>query len=211
MPKSSIYEKMNSQNTAFLVIDVVNGCCHKNCEEPKWGITFSKIRRMVPKLNNFLEEYRKYSKGLICFAKIIPWKKEFLTDNINELYTDPRAYCYSDGKTGFSEEFYLLEPKEKEFVFTKNHYDCFTNEDFNGELMKRKIRYVVVAGVFTDGCVLSTIISGFSKRYNFVILKDLIETTDVKDRQDLQEILTRFTFPVMYGKTISSKDFLKAI
>lgn len=211
MRKQAIYEKMNSRNTALLVIDVVNGCCHKDCEEPKWGIAFSKIRKMVPRLKSFIELYRKNFSGLICFAKIVPWQKEFLTDNINELYIDPEAYCYSDDKTGFPEKFYLVEPQKGDFVFTKNHYDCFTNEDFNKELAKRKIRYIIVAGIFTDGCILSTIISGFSKGFNFVILNDLIETTDKKIRQDLQNILKQFTFPVMYGKTINSKDFLNTI
>ncbi len=135
-------------------------------------------------------------------------KKKFLTDNINELYEDPKAYYYSDDKTGFPEQFYLIEPQKGDFVFNKNHYDCFTNEEFNKEIIKRKIRYIVVTGIFTDGCVLSTIVSGFSKGFNFVILKDLTETTDKEIRQDLQNILKQFTFPVMYGKTISSKDFL---
>ncbi len=76
MAKQTIYERMNKRNTALLVIDVVNGCCHKNCEELKWGITFSKIRKMVPKLKNFIGEYRKSFGGLICFAQIVPWQKK---------------------------------------------------------------------------------------------------------------------------------------
>ena len=203
------YEGMNQKNTSLLVIDVVNGCCHKKCEEIEWGISFLKIRKMVPRLKDFIELYRKSFGGLIAFAKIVPWQKEFLTDNINELYKDPRAYYYSDDKTGFSEQFYLVEPQKGDFVFTKNHYDCFTNNGFIKELQGRKIRYLVVCGVFTDGCVLSTVVSGFSRGYNFIILKDLIETTDVKTRQELQKILKKYTFPVMYGKTITSKQFLE--
>lgn len=207
---NKVYEKMNSSNTVLLIIDVVNGCCHRDCEEPKWGITFSRIRKMIPKLKNIIDEYRKIFGGLICFIKITPWQKKFLTDNINELYTDPKAYYYSDDKTGFSEQFYLIEPQKDDFIFTKNHYDCFTCRALNKELIKRKIRYIVVAGVFTDGCVLSTIVSGFSMGFNFVILKDLTETTDVKIRQNLQSILKKWTFPMMYGKTISAKEFLSS-
>ena len=155
MTKQIIYEKMNSDNTALLVIDIVNRCCHKKCEKPEWGITFSKIRQMVPKLDKFIGEYRKKFGGLICFAKITPWQEKFLTDNIKELYKDPKAYYYSDDSTGFSEEFYLLKPQKSDFVFTKNHYDCFTDQGFIKELQTRKIRYFVIAGVFTDGCVLS--------------------------------------------------------
>ncbi len=76
------------------------------------------------------------------------------------------------------------------------------------ELERSGIKHIVITGIFSDGCVLSSIISGFSKDYNFVILKDLIETTDDEDRQKLQELLIKFTFPKMYGRTIKSTAFL---
>jgi nicotinamidase-related amidase len=65
----------------------------------------------------------------------------------------------------------------------------------------------IPAGVFGDGCVHSTIQGGFSAGYNFVILKDLIETTDDKTRQKLQKLLKEYTWPVMFGETINSKKF----
>ncbi len=49
--------------------------------------------------------------------------------------------------------------------------------------------------------------TGFSEK--FYGLKDLIETTDVKIRQDLQKLLKKYTWPVMFGKTINSEEFLK--
>jgi len=63
-----------------------------------------------------------------------------------------------------------------------------------------------VSGVFSDGCVDATVKGGFSKGYNFLILKDLVETTDVKIRQDLQKLLKEYTWPAMFGKTIESKN-----
>ncbi len=71
---------------------------------------------------------------------------------------------------------------------------------------------MIVAGVFADGCVYATIQGGFSNEYNYIILKDLIETSDVRVRQDLQKLLKKYTWPVMFGKTISSSklfDHLK--
>lgn len=199
---------MNSANTALLVIDIVNGCCDEKCEEPKFGITFSKIRKMIPNLQSFIDDYRHKVGGLIIFANITPWRKEFLAENINELYTDPKAYYYSDDASGFPEKFYIVEPQNSDLIFTKNHYDLFTNENFVKEMAIRGIRYLVITGIFGDGCVLSTIISGFSKGFNFVILKDLVETTDLEIRQKLQIILKEYTWPIMYGKTVSAQEFL---
>ena len=49
------YEKMNSQNTALVVIDIVNGCCHEQCEDG--NLKFGKIRSMVPGLISFIKQF----------------------------------------------------------------------------------------------------------------------------------------------------------
>jgi len=200
---------MNKTNTALLIIDPVNSCAHEKCETPEWKLHFSKIRKMIPKLDKFVDEYRKKTNGLIIFTTITPWNKDHLPDNLNELYTDPEACYYSEDESGFDEEFFGITPNKKDLVIAKNTYDVFTNEKMIRTLKKRGIKYVVVVGVFTDGCVLASVIGGFSQGYNFVILKDLIETTDVKIRQELQTLLINYTFPVMYGKTITSDELLK--
>jgi nicotinamidase-related amidase len=205
------YSGMTKDNTVLLVIDPINSCAHEKCETPEWNIYFSKIRLMLPKLARFIEEYKKKTNGLVIYTTITPWNKEHLAENLNELYTDPQAYYYSEDTTGFDEQFYTVKPSSEDLVFDKNTYDVFTNEKLLKELNDRKIRYIIVTGIFSDGCVLSSVISGFSKGFNFVILKDLIETTDDERRQKLQELLISFTFPKMYGKKISSEELLQSI
>ena len=51
---------VNLSKTALLVIDITNMSCHENCE--KWGITFSKIRKMVPKLKRFIKQFREIAR-----------------------------------------------------------------------------------------------------------------------------------------------------
>ena len=201
---------MNSKNTALLVIDIINGCCDKNLEEPKWDVHFTKIRKMIPKLVKFIKDFKKTVGSQVIFVNITPWIKEHLPKNIKELYTDPKAFCYSDDNTGFSEEFYLVKPEKDDITLIKNTYDAFANPKLKKLLKKKKIQYLLITGVFTDGCVLATICGGFQAGFNFIILKDLIETTDVKKRQILQKCLKEYTFPTMYGKTITSKEFLRS-
>lgn len=205
-----IYPKMNKNNTALLVIDPINSCAHENCESPEYGICFTKIRQMIPKLNNFVDEYRQRVGGLVAITKVTPWNAEHLALNINELYTDPNTTYYSDDTTGFDEQFFGFEVKASDLIFTKNTYDSFADDKLTVELKNRGIKYVVVIGVFTDGCVLASVVSGFSRGFNFVILKDLIETTDLPIRQQIQKMLIDYTFPMLYGKTITSGDFIKA-
>jgi len=200
---------MNQSNTALMIIDVINSCADEKFETPKWGIHFSKIRSMVPSLAKFIKEIRERVSSPIIFVTTTPWTKKNLTENINELYTDPRAEYYSDDISGFAEKFYQIEPEISDLVITKNHYDAFTNKQLNEYLENKKIKYIIAAGIFGDGCVLATICGAFSKGYNFVILDDLIETTDLPERQQILTGLKQYTWPAMYGKTLKSNEFLK--
>lgn len=111
------FPKMNSNNTTLLIVDVINSSAHEKCEIPKWGIHFTKIRKMVPKLNKFVKEFRKTIDGTIIFSKTCPWRKEYLADNINELYGDKRFAYYNKDTSGFSEQFYDIKPEEGDLVF----------------------------------------------------------------------------------------------
>lgn len=196
--------------TVLIIIDVVNSCCDERCEIKKWRITFKKIRKMVPKLQRFIDRYR-YSGGEVVFIKCVPWRKECLAKNVVELYKDPRCRYYTSDRTGFSEEFYGVKPKSGDKVFAKNTYDAFTSLGLQRLLKKKKISHVLITGIFGDGCVNATINGGFSTGYNLIMIKDLIETTDVKDRQKHQKILKEQMWPTMYGKTIESEDIWKIL
>lgn len=138
-------------------------------------------------------------------------RSEFLPQNIIELYKDPDCIYYSVDKTGFSEKFYGVIPEKNDFIVTKNSYDAFTNPELKVLLNKLGVKVLAITGVFGEGCVQATIQGGFSNGYNFIILKDLIETADTKIRQKLQKILKENTWPIMFGKTINSKDFFDLV
>jgi len=200
---------VNSKNSALLVIDVINSCCHQKCEIKKWNISFKKIRKMVPKFVRFIEEYKKKTKNPVIYVNCVPWDKKHLMKNVVELYKDPKCRYYSEDKSGFREKFFMVKPEKEDVVFTKNNYDAFSNKKLVNYLKKKKIKYIIVTGVFGDGCVDASIVGGFSRGFNFVLLKDLIETTDVPKRQRLQKIMKEELWPTMYGKTMNSKEFLK--
>ena len=166
---------------------------------------------MIPKLATFIAVYKK-NGGNVIYTTCTPWTKEYLAKNIIELYNNnPQAYYYSKDKSGFPEQFFGVRPKKEDPIITKNSYDAFTNPQLEKILKKLKTTHLIITGIFGDGCVHATIQGGFSKGYNFFILKDLIETTDKKIRQQSQKILKEYTWPVMFGKTTTSKELWKEI
>jgi len=203
--------KIKIEETALLVIDVTNAWAHPTCEIRKWGITFNKIRKMVPKLQRFIKYYES-AGGNIIYIKTTPWDKKHLPKNLVEFYKDPdvcfySTEVYSEKIKRSSEKFYKLSLKKKDIVLEKNSYDAFVNPDLDKILKKKKIKYLIPTGVLGDGCVHATIQGGFSKGYNYLILKDLVETTDLPIRQRLIKIMREFYWPMLYGKTINAKSF----
>lgn len=205
-----LYPGMTKENIALIVIDMVNSCSDQKCEDPKRNIHFSKVREMAPVLKTFINTFKNKTGGTVIYTKNVPWQKEYLKENINLLYSnDPRASYYSKDSSEYPGRFYGFSPDQDDLVVTKNSYSAFVGTTLHEELTQRGIRYLIVTGIFTDGCVLATVVDGFAKGYNFVILKDLVETSDSKTRQDLQAFLKTFTFPFMYGETIESAKFLE--
>ena len=146
-----LYPHPNRDNTALIVIDPINSCAHEKCEHPQRNIRFSKIRSMLSRLNSFIDKYREEIGGLVVVTTTVPWKKEFLPDNLNELYSDPNANYYSQDHSGFDEQFYGIYPLKDDLIITKNTYDAFADDKLLEELHKRNIQYIVVTGVFSDG------------------------------------------------------------
>src|SRR3989344_2050114 len=214
MPKI-MQSKIKIKETALLVIDVTNAWAHPKFEIKKWGITFGKIRKMVPKLQKFIKDY-KNAGGNIIYIKSTPWDKKHLTKNLIEFYKDP-AVCfysrniYSDKVRKFSDEFYKISPEKNDIVLKKNSYDGFVNPQLNKILKKKKIKYLIPTGVLGDGCVHATIQGGFSQGYNYLILRDLVETTDLPIRQGLIKIMRKFYWPMLYGKTIYANSFFNFV
>jgi nicotinamidase-related amidase len=197
------------QNSVLLVIDVINACAQREYEDLARNIHYKKIRRMVPALSSFITSYRQLG-GRVILTTTVPWQEPYLPENINELYrTNAQARYWSQDTSGRAEQFYAI-PTDGASVITKNSYDAFTNRDLVEALEDLHIRYVLIAGVFGDGCVMASICGGFSMGYHMLMLKDLIETTDDKDRQAFQRYLKQRMWPLMYGTTVESQEVLAA-
>ncbi|MEW5718636.1 MAG: isochorismatase family cysteine hydrolase [Chloroflexota bacterium] len=196
-------------NSVLLVIDVINSCTCEEYEDPARRISYNRIRQMVPSLSAFITSFKQLG-GKVVLMTCVPWQEQYLPDNINELYRNSeKARYWSRDTRGHAEQFHKIST-DGAIVFAKNSYDAFTSKEFVALLEEMQTRYIIVTGVFGDGCVMATICGGFSKGYHFIIAKDLIETTDDEERQILQRYLKERTWPLMYGTTVESHHILSA-
>jgi nicotinamidase-related amidase len=190
----------------LVVIDVVKGCCDVRYERPEWGLYFSKIREMLPRLNNFVKMHRD-NGGQIIWVKPTPWTKQYLPDNINKLYSEnPNATFYVEDHVDEYNEFPdAIEVEAADIVLEKNSYSAFTNP----RLSELLVDNYLVSGIYSDGCVNATIIEGWSKGYFTYILSDLVEAMDSERKQNQKTQLLSYGWPLMYGHVIQSEDIYK--
>lgn len=63
-------------------------------------------------------------------------------------------------------------------VDTKKRYDCFVGTDLDFLLRSHGINTLLVTGVNTNSCVLSTVAAACSKDYAVVVIEDCVDTMD---------------------------------
>ncbi len=63
-------------------------------------------------------------------------------------------------------------------VDTKKRYDCFVGTDLDFLLRSHSINTLLVTGVNTNSCVLSTVAAACSRDYAVVVVEDCVDTMD---------------------------------
>ena len=71
----------------------------------------------------------------------------------------------------------LLDPSDW-IVDTKKRYDCFVGTDLDILLRSHGINTVLITGVNTNSCVLSTASAACSRDYAVVVIEDCVDTMD---------------------------------
>jgi nicotinamidase-related amidase len=94
--------------------------------------------------------------------------------------------------------------EERDWVVdTKKRYDCFIGTDLDFLLRTHGINTVLITGVNTNSCVLSTACAACSRDYAVVVVEDCVDTMDGPALHDAALACIRTAF----GNTVSA-DFL---
>lgn len=166
--------RLDPASTALLVIDIQKTYIadKDTLEETKrWQPFFDRMRDIViPNTKRLVEECR--ARGVeVIYARIACLKKH------------GRDRSLSQKKPGFN---YLLLPKDEEsgqivpelapadddIVMTKTTDSALTGTNLRLILQNMGIKDVIVAGIFTDQCISSTVRSLADESFNVVVVDD---------------------------------------
>ncbi len=165
---------LDPDETALLVIDIQNTYLEakeNNAENARWQPFFERMNNtVIPNTARLIEDARQ--RGVeVTFARIACLKD------------DGRDRSLSQKKPGFN---YLLLPKNRqdsqlvaeispradEIEILKTTDSALTGTNLRLILHNMGIKNVVVAGIFTDQCVSSTVRSLADESFNVVVVED---------------------------------------
>lgn len=93
-----------------------------------------------------------------------------------------------------------LHSPEDRVVDTKKRYDCFVGTDLDFLLRSHGVNTLLVTGVNTNSCVLSTVTAACSKDYAVVVIEDCVDTMDAPELHAAALLCIRTAFGfVMQG------------
>lgn len=176
------------EETALLVIDIQNTYVEPKddpVEAKRWASFFDRMRDIVIPNTAALQDWAR-EKGVEVIHARIACQTE-----------DGRDRSLSQKKPGFN---YLLLPKDREdsqlvsavgpvgdeIVVTKTTDSVLTGTNLRLILHNMGIKNVVVAGIFTDQCISSSVRSLADESFNVVVVEDCCAAaTDELHRHEL--------------------------
>lgn len=183
--------EFRAEETALLVIDIQNTYLEvpdDKDEAERWSGFFERMRhRVIPNTGKLLDWAREQGVEPI-FARIA-----CLTE-------DGRDRSLSQKKPGFN---YLLLPKDREdsqlvpelqpqgdeITVLKTTDSALTGTNLRLLLHNMGIKHVIVAGIFTDQCISSTVRSLADESFNVIVVEDCCAAaTDELHRHELEII-----------------------
>ena len=99
-----------------------------------------------------------------------------------------------------------VAPAEGERIFTKTRTSPFSTTALDVTLREMGKDTLIVMGVATSGCVLSTVRWAFDINYSFIVVADACSDAD----PEVHRVLTEKIYP-RQGTVISTDEFLAAV
>jgi nicotinamidase-related amidase len=172
--------EQNTQNTALVVMDVQTG-----------------ILGMLPEGHSFVSNVAKAiasareNKIPVIFV-VVGFRKGAPEISMNNK-------SFSAGKERFAvmnmADFMKVDaavaPLDGEVIVTKRRVSAFTGSDFEVVLRSKGITHLVLSGIATSGCVLSTLREAADKDYRLTVLADCCADGD----EEVHRVLTTKIFP----------------
>ncbi len=160
--------------TALLVIDVQNKYMTPSedpAEREKWTPFFQRMEKtVIPNTASLISKCREMAVEVI-FARIACLKENGRDRSLSQKKPGWN-YLLMPKDTGESQLVPELTPQKGDIEICKTTDSALTGTNLRLLLSNMGIRHVIVAGIFTDQCVSSTVRSLADESFNVVVVED---------------------------------------
>lgn len=169
---------VDARTTALIVVDMQNDFCTEGGYSHKsLGRDVASLARPTAPIRALIGRARDAGMAVI-FTRLIHDEQRGAIEERHELI--PRRWVssgrrYIDGSWG-AEIIDELRPNEADLVIDKVGYSAFEDTILEEQLRARGIRTIVLTGVVTYACVLSTAFSAFDRGFDVVVVSDAVGT-----------------------------------
>jgi len=86
----------------------------------------------------------------------------------------PQTYCSATDNVDIIDS---LAPQAGDIVFEKNRYSCFFQSNLDLILKGLGVKHLVIGGVLTDVCVMTTVFDAYFRDYQVTLIEDICGAT----------------------------------
>lgn len=197
--------------TGLIVVDVQKGYFSvPNSPLAKLtGASTTHLEQTAYKINDFIENSRKYNLASIVFAR--------MEENPEVMSTNFAAVMRRRGTPALTKkgedsyEYFVVSPHKGDKEIEKVLYSSFEGTDLHEHLQEKGIKTVILVGGYGSVCVDATAQSAANRGYNVFIPNDLVADLDTPENGSEVDELSAFMhrFKKIYGETPSSHAILR--
>ena len=173
---------MLKDRTALIIMDYQNGIVAMLPEEQQ--------EKLLHTTSGLLDSVRQ--AGLPVIHVVVSFREGYpeISPRNKTFSTIKEAKQFVEGKTG-TEIHPRVAPKAGEAVVTKRRVGAFANTDLETILKAKGIEALVLLGISTSGCVLSTVRWAADEDYGLFVVSDGCGDPD----QEVHQVLMEKVFP----------------
>lgn len=152
---------MNKNDTALILIDLQ--------KESNFGL--QNLDNVLANTNELVQNCRELDIPIIYTRQIN--RSDRVGLSIGEPLEKDGAPFYYNTKKGNHEILEEVAPMNNDIIIDKYRWSAFHETSFDLVLRSLGVKNLIVGGVVTDGCVMSTVYDAYFRDYNVHLVKDM--------------------------------------
>lgn len=171
-----IIEILKPEETAIIVVDVMDGYCNPEEPMPKFlektiGVNFIDLDKAADGIVKFLIASRKYPIATTVFVRMVE-RPETLPPSIR-LRLEIDDVPPTNEKDGQGWNYYKVKPLPTDYEIVKYRSDSFMDTDLDKHLREHQVRTVIITGGHASICVDTTARTAAQLGYHTFVPADL--------------------------------------